>query len=512
MWKLLIADDERTIRETISSLIDWDNLGIKLIGLAQNGVDAYNIIIDESPDIVLTDIKMPGLSGIELIQKIYEINHKTKFIILSGYSDFEYAKTAMKYGVRHYLLKPCNENQIIESINDIIEELSREKAFSMVAEEKQLLLFNMYSNNILSLINDALAFDTGSYANNQSIYSKYNKFIDIYNSSYEVFYINNLERNDMHDAINQIEEYRKKHSPGILFSYVYAGRSLFCFFKSYQQYYPEFENFITNLPFKSKSKKIDIQHQSHKNLHNLMETLLPQIVKHEVIYYSDHCTTTTICNYKNIISEMNEHAQMLFGEDRIASSSAYESIKRILSGVTDINFLKQLTSSLIIHASSKCIQYNSVSATEFLIQINKSASCGEIRTLLFDELNKILDFYYNGERHGELSRKIMEYVDKHLSDSGLSLKYIAENYLYMNDDYVSKKFLKETGQKFSNYLTERRIKKAKELLASSRQYKIQNIAEMVGCGNNPQYFSLLFKKHTGYSPTEYHKMMHKKVQ
>jgi len=160
MLKLLIADDERIIRETISSLIDWGNMGIQLIGLAQNGIDSYNIIIDESPDIVLTDIKMPGLTGIELIQKIYEINQKTKFIILSGYSDFEYAKSAMKYGVRHYLLKPCNENQIIDSINDIIEQLSREKAFSIMEEEKQLLLFNMYSKYILSLINDALAVDT----------------------------------------------------------------------------------------------------------------------------------------------------------------------------------------------------------------------------------------------------------------------------------------------------------------------------------------------------------------
>jgi len=512
MLKLLIADDERTIRETISSLIDWDQLGIQLIGLAQNGIDAYNLIIDESPDIVLTDIKMPGLSGIELIQKIYEINQKTKFIILSGYSDFEYAKTAMKYGVRHYLLKPCNENQIIDSIRDIMEELSRERAFSMVAEEKQLLLFNMYSNYILSLINDALAVDAESSADSHSLYSKYNKFIDIYHSPYEIFHINHLERRYLHDAINQIEAYRKKHSPGVLFSFVYVGSTLFCFFKSYQQHYAEFENYLKNLHLFSRSKSVEILHQSHKNLHILMEILLPRIIKYETIYYSDNCTTTTICNYQNIISEMNENAHKLFGEDKTASSAAYEFIKKILSTVTDINLLKQLTSSLIIHASSKCIQYNSVSGTEFLIRINKSSSCEEIRTLLFGELKRILDLYNASESHGELSRKIMEYVDKHLSDSGLSLKYIAENYLYMNDDYVSKKFLKETGQKFSNYLTETRIKKAKELLVSSRQYKIQNIAEMVGCGNNPQYFSLLFKRHTGYSPTEYLKMMHKKIQ
>ena len=73
----------------------------------------------------------------------------------------------------------------------------------------------------------------------------------------------------------------------------------------------------------------------------------------------------------------------------------------------------------------------------------------------------------------------------------------------MNVDYVSKKFFKETGQKFSNYLTDLRIQKAKELLSGTENDKIQNIAELVGCGNNPQYFSQLFKKNTGMTPSAY---------
>ena len=113
MYKLLIADDERVIRESISTLIDWKSLGIELIGLAKDGSDAYNMIIDECPDIVLTDIKMPGFTGIELIEKIRKINTLTQFVILSGYGEFEFAKAAMRFGVRHYLLKPCSEQQII---------------------------------------------------------------------------------------------------------------------------------------------------------------------------------------------------------------------------------------------------------------------------------------------------------------------------------------------------------------------------------------------------------------
>ena len=106
MLKMIIADDERVIRESISRLIDWEKLGVELTGLCRNGLEAYDMIIDEDPDIVLTDIRMPGMDGLELIRKVSLMDLDTRFILLSGYGEFEYAKEAMKYGVKHYLLKP----------------------------------------------------------------------------------------------------------------------------------------------------------------------------------------------------------------------------------------------------------------------------------------------------------------------------------------------------------------------------------------------------------------------
>ena len=106
---MIIADDERVIRESISRLIDWEKLGVELTGLCRNGLEAYDMIIDEDPDIVLTDIRMPGMDGLELIRKVSLMDLDTRFILLSGYGEFEYAKEAMKYGVKHYLLKPCNK-------------------------------------------------------------------------------------------------------------------------------------------------------------------------------------------------------------------------------------------------------------------------------------------------------------------------------------------------------------------------------------------------------------------
>ena len=96
--------------------------------------------------------------------------------------------------------------------------------------------------------------------------------------------------------------------------------------------------------------------------------------------------------------------------------------------------------------------------------------------------------------------ELLHYLETHVSDSNLTLKWIAENHLYMNVNYVSRCFVNETHQKFSTYLMNLRVQKAKEILSDQNPDKIQNVAELVGCGNNPYYFSKIFKKCTGMTP------------
>ena len=116
---MLIADDERIVREAVAELIDWESMDIQIVGLCRNGLEALDVIMDAAPDIVMTDIKMPGMDGLELIGKIHQIDQRIQFIILSGYQEFEFAKKAMQFGVRHYLLKPINEKQIIDAVQQI---------------------------------------------------------------------------------------------------------------------------------------------------------------------------------------------------------------------------------------------------------------------------------------------------------------------------------------------------------------------------------------------------------
>ena len=127
MEKLLIADDEASIRDGLKCIIDWESLGFSLCGEASNGKDALSQILARKPGLVLLDVKMPGMHGTEVIRLAREAGFLGKCIILSGYSDFKYAQEAMKSGVRFYLTKPIDEDELIQTVTQIREELAEEK-------------------------------------------------------------------------------------------------------------------------------------------------------------------------------------------------------------------------------------------------------------------------------------------------------------------------------------------------------------------------------------------------
>ena len=334
MLKMIIVDDEKIIRETIYSIIDWSSLGIEVVAVCKDGIEAFDSIVDEYPDIVMTDIKMPGLSGLELIQKVQEAELTMEFVILSGYGEFEFAQTAMKYGVKHYLLKPSDEKEIIQVMQACI---------------------------------------------------------------------------------------------------------------------------------------ITCQEKIAARVDNLMIELF----------------VTEECAEKNI-------QRKFFTQ---------------LSNQQDVSLAKTQMIKMLMEAAKKEIySLNKVQIAEDIMAIN---SCDNM-DMLIPCAEKIMTRIFSVEpqhKYLDCVEKVMEYVGAHLSDNNLSLKWIAENVLFMNADYVSKQFVRQTGSKFSTYLTDLRIQAAKTLLLEEGLESPYLVAEKVGFGNNPQYFSQIFKKYTKMSPSAYIKMM-----
>lgn len=122
MLDVIIADDERIIREGLAESVDWKAIGCRLVGTAETGIEALDLLREKQPHCAVTDIRMPLMNGLELIRTARENGLMCRFVILSGYDEFEFARQAMQYGVRYYLLKPFDEEELSEVLVNIREE------------------------------------------------------------------------------------------------------------------------------------------------------------------------------------------------------------------------------------------------------------------------------------------------------------------------------------------------------------------------------------------------------
>lgn len=504
MLKLIIADDERIIRESISKMIDWSSLGIELIGLCSDGIKAYNMILDECPDIVLTDIRMPGLSGLELIEKISQTDLNIQFILLSGFGEFEYAKQAMRFRVHHYLLKPCNEDQIIESIQDVIKEHFHQKAFQDMQERQKNLVTNLHYNLLSNIIHERIFLQDEDGPS----WDSYSGYMDFSNTGYELCFFYYVEENQRDPALNLIYQYMRQEAPGIPLYSIYVKNTLLLFFESHQVSYDRMDSYFRSLS-SNVAPALEYRRLSFSNLASLLEQLISKIRRYGTIYFMNGLQPVPICNYRGLISKMEQLTSYLPDESVEMQKTHLQEIQGLLDGITNLDFLRQTGSRTVIKLTSNGKRTSSTDATEFLLELNQQTELETLRAMIMKQLTAMLEQQAaNGSQNtSPLINSITQYVEEHLDDPNLTLKWIAENYLFMNVDYVSKRFIKETGQKFSAYLTALRIQKAKQLLADGHSEQIQWVAQQVGCGNNPQYFSQIFKKSTGLTPSAYAKKL-----
>ncbi len=497
MQTLLLVDDEEIICNSILNLIDWTSIGIKVIGTCLDGVEAYHTILDESPDIVMTDIRMPGISGLELIERISKTNLNTSFIILSGYREFDYAKKAMQFGVQDYLLKPCNESQIIDCIKQVIEN-----------RQRNVLQNNNISQNNLSIeLHKALIYnivrDGISRPNlDNDFFEPYNNYLSLNDFSYQLFTTYYLEKKNLSSFLTAISSFFAKEMPGLTVYNIYTSNVLLTFFQNYQTDYLSYYDFLNKLSFPSEVASCTYENELYPNLHSLLEAQIPRLRRFNIIYFCDDLKLVPNFNYGNTMSEMNCIIKQLT-ENKLQPEDFIKNIHELLYSITDRDFLIQIISNMLISLNTNLSENSLLIIYESLAEIRKKESNAEIICLATNNVASLLQESFNKEKYSVFIEKLINYTQEHLDDSNLTLKWISENYLYMNVNYVSRRFFQETNRKYSNYLMNLRVQRAKELFANNRNLTIQDVAEMVGCGNNPNYLSRIFKKCTGITPSVY---------
>ncbi|MEH7117333.1 response regulator transcription factor [Neobacillus vireti] len=511
MYKVLLVDDERIITDGMSKVIKWESIGTNLIGTAKNGLEAFEKITQNKPDIIISDIKMPGMNGLELVAKVHEHYPEIRFILLSGFSEFDYAKQAMVYGVKHYLLKPCNENTIIDALKELSEELNQQKKRKQFIEtmketletvlpyaKEQLLkeyVTNIYENNDLNHYQNLLQLDL-EISNVRLILFQidgqfqFEQLLAIKNIAEQIFkeYILSCSVGEL--ILLLVKDDREKNQ---LLQKVEQIR------KTFFQYYQ-----LDCTIAVSEAGRI-----SHAN--KLYKEAL------DCLNYRFYLGEGSIITREDIdLKNRNGQKEFYFDDQKFCrqvKTGCWAEVEEELT--TFFNYISNLrmdinsTKSYVIQLFNSMIRLCDSDRINFYL--TKLSVLLELETIqsmnsFFNEIAKEITsgFYQqNINKHSAIISRVLEVIENHIGDPQLNLQWVASEMLYMNADYLGKLFKKETGEKFSNYLTKVRINQAINMIENESDVKIFELAEKIGFGENAQYFSQVFKKQTGFTPSEY---------
>jgi YesN/AraC family two-component response regulator len=166
MYKVILVDDERVIRQGLRKLINWTSFGFEIVDEAEDGISAFEKIQNQLPDLILLDIRMPGIDGITLLKKMRNLDITSKVIFLTGYAEFEYAKEAIPLGVEAFLTKPIDEIELEKYLLETYKKLEQENLINgrlnaqLILEEKQLYRRFLFGQK---LSQSTIKFDKGMY-------------------------------------------------------------------------------------------------------------------------------------------------------------------------------------------------------------------------------------------------------------------------------------------------------------------------------------------------------------
>ena len=464
MYDVMLVDDEKLIIQGLMNIIDWENLGLKVREIAHNGEEALNKFKEKAVDIIVTDISMPKLTGLELISEIRKINSKTRFTILTGYDEFAYAKEAIKYGVESYILKPINEEELEEVMASIVRSLDYKK------KEKNILLDK--NRKLIQYLEEILD-ENFIYDMKDSI------SIDIYNKIYTVANIKFMKKEDEEDRVDMediVDGYTNDRYE-ILYKYDDQAILINSWDKniSRNEIINYYEDIKENLIKESKKEifmsigdtVFDIKdiRKSYKVANDLKKYILTE--------------GTNKCIYKENIRDIKEK-KMNFKEeiDYINKLIIEKSNKDLEKYISEILENKELTPK------------NSLSNT--IIELCNESTRKSVKAFIIREIEELIEAMYKSTvKYSPVVQQIVNIVDDRYYEE-LSLKILAHQY-NINSSYLGQIFSKETGSSFSEYLNK------------TKNMKINDIAKAVGYIDT-SYFYRKFKKYYGVCPSTLREM------
>lgn len=518
MYKLFIADDEAIIREGIKCLLDWEAIGYQIIGEAANGRAAYQSILDLKPDLVLLDIRMPGMTGLEVMQQLRKNGFQGKVIILSGFSDFTYAQQAIQYGVLYYLTKPIDKNNLLKIITDTKEQLISEQLALDTSINYKEKAYHSIIKEVLSGNADFSKLDTADlHLEHETyqvvIYEKYNRqdteisyrFSDLLrvanqnNNSFDAI------TNGAHEiillkgyfAIRKFEEFLTQYE---LEARVQKNSPLDSIFLAYGRIVSGLQNIP--LSYEDANKLIARRFFCEQGQHTIGYEKLPKL---------EGCLPLITDDFLNQYT--NRLYETLCAFQHHKTAEALQELQNHLYNSSDsIDAIKLFFTDLFLQLKERINRTYPNSTVPFpgngdiIRLISEKFYLYEIVLFLTEQFELIIASTGNSSNASVLE-DVIHYID-HNYFRNITLENIAPLFGY-NSSYLGKLFTKKIGESFNSYLERTRIERSKELLVQEEDMKVYSIAEQVGY-RNVDYFYLKFKKYVGQTPAEFRRCARKK--
>lgn len=531
MIKIFLVEDEFVVREGIKNNIPWRDLGFDFCGEAGDGELAYPKIRELQPDIVITDIRMPFMDGLDLSRLLKKEMPQVEIMILSGFEEFEYAKEAIRLGIAEYLTKPVSSEELIKAVQRLAEKVNekkqegeliakyeREMEENLLAERRKLF-GNLVTGQtpVHELINMAAGMKLELSAQWYQIV-----LLSINSTTHapEEYSGRLVEIDKNWKALDEAEE-------TIVFDRNFEGKALLFTADSESELVKKRESYLNGFVKMLENQKhiryygacgIRVQRLSEvkESFESANIVFLRRYMTDDSTILSEADASKSFDNsadeefdIRSVNPKMIDRAKiknfMKIGEVEEISIFVDAYFRDLGRSAIESTLFRQYLAMDVYFAASECA--TEMKLTDLNLPVPDAAS-GVINTVEDAKkyVNEIMKAVINarnsasGVRFNDIIGDVVKYIEENYADDELSLNSIAAH-VNFSPSYLSMVFSQETGDTLIHYLTEFRMNKAKELLKCTCK-KSSIIAAEVGY-KNPHYFSYLFRKTQGVTPTAF---------
>lgn len=513
MMKALIVDDEKIIREGIWAVVPWETIGIHEVFQAVSGKEALPIIKQQQPDVIITDIQMAEMTGLELIAEIRNIQSDARIIVLTGYDEFDYARECLRMQVQDFLLKPVDEEVLIDTIKKQIqnindtrekeEQLKHMRRISGTSEQLEL------ERQLRKLVKrEAVEQTTADICSKYSYRADSKMRVAILLPSVYSYGIRAGERESLSILTikNLLIGYLDAERRGITFED--AGRILLVLFEGEKS--DELENCVDTLT------KL-IQDECSVRLRIVMGSSVAGFAKVHTSYNDamfllekekDEYKTFIVNKENKGQLDMFREVYAEFLSTLNANIGNTEVVLRIFDAFCTATNSYNITDQYVRRC---CFEIASTVYFSYVVESGDNADSKlnvllaallgagrkenyEITKAFLENLLRVED-----DEANELIAQVKRYINEHLTEE-ISVAGIAAHF-YLSPNYFSRLFKRIINEGCNEYIVRKRIEKAEYLLDTTNM-KIGRIAQEVGY-RDTNYFSLAFKRHMGMSPGQY---------